>query len=226
MDGTLPKARINLANGKDFNDGVVAVGDLDGDGRADLTWRNGRTGGNHLWLMNGSSTSSSPSTNSLGADWTLITQGSPIYAVPDLNWTIQGIGDVDGDGQEDLFWRHLGNGQDVLWFMDGPAIPGYASIYQVTDLNWGVIGCDDFNGDGSADLVWSTGQVVLWTMNGSTILQSTLLDDLRQNPWSLDGLGDFDGDGKADLLWKHSHTRERSLWLMDGPMPTEQTSIY
>ena len=33
---------------------ITRLADVDGDGAADLVWRNGATGDNTLWLMNGS----------------------------------------------------------------------------------------------------------------------------------------------------------------------------
>ncbi|PYR37517.1 MAG: hypothetical protein DMF89_21740 [Acidobacteria bacterium] len=33
---------------------IVALGDLDGDGKTDLGWRHGQTGDVAVWLMNGS----------------------------------------------------------------------------------------------------------------------------------------------------------------------------
>ena len=52
---------------------IVGVGDLDGDGKADVLWRHAVTGQVYVWLMNGLSISSS---------------GSPA-SVPDLDWSVQ-----------------------------------------------------------------------------------------------------------------------------------------
>src|SRR5213595_2530469 len=42
---------------------VQGVGDFDGDGKADILWRNTSTGENYIWLMNGLSTASQGSVN-------------------------------------------------------------------------------------------------------------------------------------------------------------------
>jgi len=42
---------------------VKGIGDFDGDGKADILWRNAVTGENYIWLMNGLSTASQGSVN-------------------------------------------------------------------------------------------------------------------------------------------------------------------
>ena len=47
----------------DLNWQVAGTGDFDGDGKADILWRNLSTGENYIWLMNGLSTASQGSVN-------------------------------------------------------------------------------------------------------------------------------------------------------------------
>ncbi|TMH93500.1 MAG: VCBS repeat-containing protein [Betaproteobacteria bacterium] len=47
----------------DLNWKIAGVGDFDGDGKADILWRNSSTGENYIWLMNGLSTASQGSVN-------------------------------------------------------------------------------------------------------------------------------------------------------------------
>src|SRR5436189_139011 len=61
---------------------VQGIGDFDGDGKADLLWRNTSTGENYIYLMNG---------------LTIATPGS-INAVSDQAGQVNGIGDVHGGG--------------------------------------------------------------------------------------------------------------------------------
>src|SRR5947199_307560 len=68
---------------------VQGIGDFDGDGKADLLWRNTSTGENYIYLMNG---------------LTIARPGS-INAVGDQAWQVKGIGDFDGDGKADILWR-------------------------------------------------------------------------------------------------------------------------
>ena len=41
-----------------------------------------------------------------------------LNAIP-TDWTIQGIGDFNGDGKSDLVWRNSASGTTVLWEMNG-----------------------------------------------------------------------------------------------------------
>jgi len=117
----------------DLNWRVAGVGDYNGDGRADIVWRNIATGLNAIWMMNGVS----------------ILSSGPVPTVTDQSWKIVGTGDYDGDGLSDLLWRNDSTGQNYLWRMNGLSImPDCAicspasttgDIYTVSDTNWKVI---------------------------------------------------------------------------------------
>jgi len=56
MDGTVIKASEGyLRTVSDPAWRIVAVGDYDGDGKADILWRNSSTGENYLYPMDGTS---------------------------------------------------------------------------------------------------------------------------------------------------------------------------
>src|SRR5205807_925371 len=94
--------------------------DFNGDGKADILWRNSGTGENTIWLMNGAAISS-----------------AAVFAtVSDLNWTVAGTGDFDGDGKSDILWRNAATGDTTIWLMNGATISSSAPIAAVTDLNW------------------------------------------------------------------------------------------
>lgn len=98
---------------------VGAVGDLDGDGFADLVFT---SGAHDLWL------------------WTNHHNGSfasrRIYDYPS-GWQLIGAGDINGDGRDDLLWLDPEASQFGYWLMDGPTrigskvvgiAPGYYPI--------------------------------------------------------------------------------------------------
>src|SRR3546814_2559554 len=62
---------------------IVGVGDFNGDGKADILWRNTRYGKNQIWRSASSSTISA-----------LATVGSQ-------SWKVVGIGDFNGDRSEE-----------------------------------------------------------------------------------------------------------------------------
>jgi VCBS repeat protein/beta-propeller repeat-containing protein len=174
--------------------------DFNGDGKADILWRNTKSGVVAIWLMNGAAIEST---------------GFP-GGVP-LNWQIAAIGDVNGDGRADVIWRHVTTGAVALWLMNGTTVtatgfPGGAPVA------WALAGTGDLNGDGQSDLVWrhtNSGAVAVWLMNGTTILSSGFLGGVPAT-WQIAGIGDVNGDGKADVIWRNSTSGTVAVWVMNG----------
>ena len=180
---------------------VVPVrGDFNGDGRADILWRNSTTGDNYLFFMNGLAISSE----------------GYLPNVP-AAWSVAGVGDFDGDGKADILWRNNTTGDTYFYLMNGLAIvsEGYGRNVPTA---WGVAGIGDFNGDGKADILWrnsSTGDDYIFLMNGLTITSEGYLPNVP-SAWSVMGVGDFNGDGKADILWRNNTTGDTYFFLMNG----------
>jgi VCBS repeat protein/FG-GAP repeat protein len=229
-DGTLALWDINKSGGiggssfitsggtqvkPDASWSVVAESDFDGDGRADLVWRN-TAGATMLWTMNGSSITSSAQFTS---------GGNPVN--PDPSWSVAGAADFNGDGMSDLLWRNPA-GQLALWTLNGSTITGSGFVTSGgnpvnPDPTWSIAGIGDLDGDGKSDLIWrnaATNEVSVWFMNGQTISGSGDLNagGVSARPdasWSLAGVGDFNADGAADLLWRKSDG-SLAMWLMNG----------
>ena len=101
---------------------IKGVGDFDGDGKADIVWRNSTSGQNYLYPM----------------DRTTIkaTEGY-LRTVADTAWQIVAVGDYDGDGKADILWRNNSTGQDYLYPMDGTTIkPTEGYLRTVPVGNW------------------------------------------------------------------------------------------
>ncbi|MFN2472633.1 MAG: FG-GAP repeat domain-containing protein, partial [Sphingomicrobium sp.] len=115
-------------------------GDFNGDGRADVLWRN-EGGTISDWL---GTASGGFSIN----DGTALTQVS-------TDWHIIGRGDFNGDGKDDMLWRNdngtlsdwLGNSSGGFTINDGVAL-------QNVPNSWHVVGTGDFNNDGKDDILW------------------------------------------------------------------------
>jgi hypothetical protein len=135
--------------------------------------------------------------------------------VIDNSWTIQGVGDFNGDGKADILWRNNVTGQVSEWLSKaGAGYSGFtAPILATVDSSWKIQGVGDFNGDGLSDILWrnANGDVALWLTNAGAPV--TALDlGVIDNSWTIQGVGDFNGDGKADIVWRNSNGQV-SEWL-------------
>jgi 6-phosphogluconolactonase (cycloisomerase 2 family) len=126
--------------------------DFNGDGRADILWRDA-SGTLALWLMNGTGVIS-----------------SSLVGTVTLDWTIVGIGDFNGDGRADILWRHS-SGSVAVWLMNGTTV-STAGMLGIVTADWTVAGIQDVNGDARSDVVWrhSSGAVSIWLMNGTAVV--------------------------------------------------------
>jgi hypothetical protein len=178
---------------------VQGVGDFNGDGKADILWRETSSGAVGIWIMNGTSITSI---------------GEP--ARPPLDWVIQGVGDFNLDNKADILWRETSSGAVGIWLMDGTTLVSTA-IPATPPLEWAIQGVGDFNGDAKADILWretSSGAVGIWLMDGTTLV-STAIPASPPLEWVIQGVGDFNGDGRADILWREGDGA-LAIWLMDG----------
>jgi hypothetical protein len=182
---------------------LLASGDFNGDGKADVLLRNGANGHTAGWLMNGLTVDNS----------------AFMPTIADTNWEVKGVGDFDADGKADVIWRHKVNGQDIAWLMNGLTVANSAFLPTIADTNWEIVGAGDFDGDAKADVILrnqATGQNIVWLMNGVTVTNSAFLPTIANTNWAIAGVGDLDGDLKADVLWRNSASGQDIGWLMDG----------
>ena len=80
---------------------IEGVADFDGDGKADILWRDTVTGTVAVWFMNGAT----------------LRVGVVLASAP-AEWVISGVGDLDGDGRADILWRHTPSGAVAFWITD------------------------------------------------------------------------------------------------------------
>jgi hypothetical protein len=188
--------------------------DLDGDGKADVLWRNSSTGENYLYPMNGLA---------IGAG-----EGY-VRTVVDTSWKIAGTGDFNGDGKADVFWRNTSTGENYVYLMNGTTIQNEGYVRAVADQNWEVAGVGDFNGDGRDDILWrntSTGENYVYPMDGLAILPSEgYVRTVASHHWQVVGVGRFDAGPTADILWRNSRTGENYVYLMNGTAITAEGYI-
>ena len=136
---------------------IAGTGDFNGDGKADIWYRNSGTGDNYLYLLDGLTITSQGFTTNVPA-----------------SWTVAGFGDFNGDGKSDVLWREGTYGYNYLYPMDGLTVLGTAGyLPTVSDLSWTIQGTGDSNKDGKSDILWrqnSTGYNYVWRMNGTAVM--------------------------------------------------------
>lgn len=202
----------------------LANADSDGDGKADVLFRNKTTGRFSVWMMD--------SRTILSAGAAAYTDGTipePAYT----SWIFSGYADGDNNQCSDILMRNSSTGRMSLWLMNGRTIlsagaVAYAdgTIPEPSYTLWIISGYADADGDGKADILLrntSTGRIVIWLMDGRTILSASpaiTSDGTIQEPvystWTILAYADADGDGKADILLRNTGDGKFSLWIMDG----------
>jgi len=79
--------------------------DFDGDGQADILFRNDTSGALVVWLMEGTKRRTGAFLSPSG--------------LSDLNWTLAALVDLDADGKTDLVWQNQSSGRIVTWLLSG-----------------------------------------------------------------------------------------------------------
>lgn len=174
--------------------------DLNGDTIVDAVWKDTTTGLHVGWLYNAEGAVTS--TRILGGD---------------ASWSIDDVGDFNGDAVTDLAWRNS-DGSTVIWLMqaDGGVL---SEAFVGGDATWRIEGSGDYNGDTRDDLVWrdsAGGATVMSLMNGTTATTTQFIGGNAM--WRLNSTAanyDSNADGKTDLIWR-STGGANVLHRMDG----------
>ena len=184
---------------------VQLTADFSGLGKADILWQDS-AGDTQLWLSN----------TGLGyTGFTYVNLGNIA-----TNWSIQGVGDFNGDGKADILW-HDTAGDTELWLSNsGSGFTGFsAQTLGTVPTAWSIQGVGDFTGEGKADILWrdTAGDTELWLSNPGSGFTGFGYQGLGavQATWSIEGVGDFTGQGKSDILWRNT-AGELSLWTSNS----------
>jgi hypothetical protein len=206
---------------------VQAVGDLDGDGNADLVWRYlaadpRDTGVSYVWFYNGANT---PVVRKRG--------GAP------LDWTLLGAADLNADGAADMVYVSPANEIRILMATTNRTCANLSA--GTVPSGYRVVRMADFSGTGRSDIFIrnaTTGQNALLSLNATGLTLPTFTgnaDDpnasctstslaltvtsigLEQTDptWKFYAAGDFNADGRSDIAWlKPDNTL--TVWLFNS----------
>ena len=118
---------------------LAGLGDLNGDGNADVLLRHSGNGNWYYIPMDGQRT--------------IVEQRGPARLPKGQAWSFAGIGDFDGDGMNEVLLRH----RDGRWqrhsIVGRMALAGDPVAHLPADAEWQLAGIGDLNGDGSDDIL-------------------------------------------------------------------------
>ena len=163
--------------------------DFNGDGLSDVLWRR-NDGAFTEWLGQPDGGFVSNDTNA----WELVP----------TSWRVDGTGDFDGDGRDDVIWRN-DNGTFTTWLgqSDGGFVFNDANSWTVLPTSWQVVGTGDFNGDGRDDVLWrhADGWLTNWLgqANGAFVSNDANAWSAPLDYYHVATTGDFNGDNFDDF---------------------------
>ena len=185
------------------------VGDFDGDGRDDVLLRNSRTGEFIYYEMR------------LDAEPPAILHRS-LRLTQNLLFDVIALGDLNGDGRDDVLMRHAHRGHWIYYEMSRERgvlrRPGLTS-----NLLFEFGGIGDLDGDGDDDLMLrhiGTGEWIQYAMHGSRSKLIRRFGVPRDLHHDLVAIADFDGNGRGTALFRHPHAGD---WITFDIGTTEST---
>jgi len=206
-NGTLGKGTVYAASDAL---GYVAVGDINGDGNADIVASNWATGKVEVLIGNGDGTFQAPVSVTLPG----LSNG---LVVADLNG--DGWQDVAVAGKNSAVYVLLNNGSGSLAFAGTYALSG----------NGFELATADFNSDGKPDLavaMTSTSRVAILMGNGDgTFASAPDYDTTLPSPYGI-AAGDVNFDGNADLFVSSSSSSQITVALGNGDGTFTSPGVY
>ncbi len=104
-------------------------------------------------------------------------------------WQLEGVGDFDGDGSKELYWRNIENGLGRIWSV-ASEVDGCSrqdkSLFKAIAMNWELVAIGDFNGDGRDDVAWrdtNSGKVRVWLVDGFDVTDARVVGQINGADW-------------------------------------------
>lgn len=135
-------------------------GDIDGDGHANLLWRNLSTNRSYIWSVN--------------TNGDLVSQGYINAGGVAAGWRMVATGDFNKDNKADIVWSNDLTGQRSVWLMNGTNVRSFAMFnHAPRDIAWIIDSVEDLNNDGNPDLLWrntQTGGTFGWLLRSTAVI--------------------------------------------------------
>ena len=185
---------------------LAGLGDLNGDGKHDALLRHVHTQRWRYVPLDGRQA---------------LSGGGGVALSSNEDWRVAGVGDLDGDGRDDVLLRHADTHRWYFYPMDGRRVlGGKGGVPLTTNAAWRVAGLGDLNGDGRDDVLLRHRDNHRWhyyPLDGRTVLDGKGGAGLTTTAaWRFAAIGDYDGDGREDVLLRHANTRRWYFYPMDG----------
>jgi hypothetical protein len=133
---------------------------------------------------------------------------------------IAGVGDFNGDYDNDIAVFNTNSGALRIWVMDDMKRVDNVQVLTGANTNLVPRGVGDMDGDGIPDIVLrnsNSGKVRVWTMNEDFTRKGNVAVTSSSNTnLELRGIVDINGDRKNDILNYNTNTGKLRAWIMDG----------
>jgi len=200
-DGSILQQFDGASADDKLGNSVSSIGDIDGDGNDDVLV------GAYLADPDGKSDAGSVYVYSSN-DGSILQQFDGASAGNKLGYSISSIGDVDGDGKDDILAGAYGNSRAYLYSSNSGSLLREFSVIITPKVS----SIGDIDGDGKDDVLIGSyaadpdgksdaGSAYIYSSNTGNLLKQ--FDGEAASDffgYSVSSIGDIDGDGKDDIL--------------------------
>ncbi len=145
-----------------------------------------------------------------------VTGANAIGAVG-LDWQVQGFGDFNGDGTDDMLLRNAGTGMfEDYDIKNGQLVAAHAMGAVGND--WQFVGVNDLNGDGTDDMMLrntTTGMFELYTIRNDGVAAASSIGAVGLD-WQVTGFGACNGADSTDMVLRNQSSGAFEVYDIAG----------